>query len=118
MRPEALAKIANTTTEWIVKRYNKTLEISDYQLASAAMRAAETEKSKAREMLWNLTDLFAGIEEAADRDAILELVDEYKARDWESDKAASAMSTGTAKTPQAVEGRSPASAVGDSRDAQ
>lgn len=84
---EAMAALANRETEWIVKQYNKTLEISDYQLDSAALKLAKDEKSKAGSLLWNLSDLFAAIEEADDKDAILEAVDDYKRHSWERDKA-------------------------------
>ena len=83
---EAEAAVKNRETEWIVKLYNKTLEISDYQLESAALREASDAQSKARSMLWNLQDLFAGIEEADGKDAILELIDDYKRYSWERDR--------------------------------
>lgn len=80
------ATLANTETEWIVKLYDKSLRISDYQLDSAAMRAAKEEKSRASSMLWNLGDLFSRIEEADDKEAILETVEEYKKYEWDNDK--------------------------------
>lgn len=80
------ATLANTETKWIVQLYNKTLKISDYQLDSAAMRAAKEEKSRASSMLWNLNDLFSRIEEADDKEAILETVEDYKKYEWDNDK--------------------------------
>ena len=37
-------------------------------------------------MLWNLNDLFSRIDEADDKEAILEAVEEYKTYDWNRDK--------------------------------
>jgi hypothetical protein len=87
----AVAKVkadeANAKTEWVVKLYNKTLEVSDYELDSAKLKLAEDAKSRANSLLWNLNDLFATIEEADDKDAILEAVNDYKTYDWERDRA-------------------------------
>lgn len=83
---EAMAAKENATQEWIVKLYDKSLEISDYQLDSAAMKLAKDTKSRASSMLWNLIDLFSKIEKAADKDEILEAVDDYKKYDWDRDR--------------------------------
>ena len=83
---KAKADVANVTTPWIVKQYNKSLSISDYELESATLKKASEAKSRANSMLWNLTDLFAKIEECEGKDEILEAVDDYKRFDWESDK--------------------------------
>lgn len=80
------ADLANAKTEWVVTQYNKSLRVSDYQLESAALKLAEEQKSRASSMLWNLGDLFSKIEEADDKDAILEAVDDYKKYDWDRDK--------------------------------
>lgn len=85
------ADLTNTTTEWIVKLYNKSLAISDYQLESAVLKAAKDEKSRASSMLWNLGDLFSRIEEASTKDEILETVEEYKKYDWANDKEKAAL---------------------------
>lgn len=77
---------ANKSSEWIVKLYNQTLSISDYQLDSATMKSANDEASRARSMLWNLGDLFGKIDESADKDEILEAVEDYKRFDWSRDK--------------------------------
>lgn len=83
---QVMADKANDTTEWIVKLYNKTLEISDYQLENALIKEAKDAKSRAGSLLWNLNDLFEQINEAEDKDAILEAVDDYKRFNWERDK--------------------------------
>lgn len=80
------ADLANTETVWIVKQYNKSLKISDYQLHSAALQVAKDEKSRASSMLWNLNDLFSKIDEADSKDDILEAVEDYKKYDWDNDK--------------------------------
>lgn len=83
---QGLADGQNVSVEWIVKLYDKSLKISDYQLENAALKLAAQEKSRAGSMLWSLGDLFGRIEEAADKDAILEAVKEYREYEWEGDK--------------------------------
>lgn len=85
-KAQALADGQNVSVEWIVRLYDKSLRISDYQLENAALKLAKEEKSRASSMLWGLGDLFNTIEEAADKDAILEAVDWYKTYDWSRDK--------------------------------
>lgn len=82
----SMAQEQNSTTEWVVTRYNKTLELSDYQLSSAMIKDAEIQTRKARALLWNLNDLFSSIDEADDKDAILEMIDDYKRFSFERDK--------------------------------
>lgn len=80
------AATSNATTEWVVKLYNKTLEVSDHQLESAALKLASDKASRASSLLWNLNGLFDQIEEADGKDAILDAVNDYKNYDWERDK--------------------------------
>lgn len=82
-----MAAEQNKTVDWVVKQYNASLEVSDYQLSNAAMNDAKRAKSEARSLLWNLNDLFTQISEADDKSAILELVDDYKRYTFERDKA-------------------------------
>ena len=82
-----MANKANAETEWIVKLYDQSLEISDYQLESAALKLAKDEASRIGSLMWNLSDLFVKISEADDKDAIIEAVDDYKSYDWSRDKA-------------------------------
>lgn len=72
--------------EWIASLYNRTLEVSDYQLENGKMRLAEEAKRRADSMLWNLGYLFEQIEEASDKDAVLEHVQFYRDYDWQKDK--------------------------------
>ena len=44
----AKAAVANTTAEWVVKLYNRTLAVSDYQLDNAALSAARDSLSATR----------------------------------------------------------------------
>lgn len=83
---EVMAKLANTEIGWVVKLYDKTLEISDYQIEHAKMVLANQYRSEIGSLFWNVSDLFDAIEEAGDMDAILELVDDYKRFTWERDK--------------------------------
>lgn len=80
------ASLANTETKWVAELYNKTLSISDYQLESAALKLASDAKSRANSLLWNLNGLFETIQEADDKEAILEAVEDYKKYEWEGDK--------------------------------
>ena len=82
---QLMANNANSTTDWVVKLYDRTLEISDYQLEHAVLKDAADADSRARSMLYNLSDLFEAIGNADDKDAILEAVDEYKKYDWARD---------------------------------
>lgn len=75
----------NAKTEWVVKLYNETLEISDYQLDAAALKLAKDMKSRWGSLVWNVSELFDEIGEAESKDDILELVDQYKRWRMESD---------------------------------
>ncbi len=67
------------------------LSISDYQLDGATLKLAKVRVSRARSMLWNLEDLFGRIaEEASDKDAVLEMIEDYKRWDWDRDKKTAA----------------------------
>lgn len=75
----------NAETVWVVNLYNKTLEISDYQLDSAALKLAKDMKSRSGSLVWNVSDLFDEISEAESKDDILELIDSYKRWRMEGD---------------------------------
>jgi hypothetical protein len=83
---EAMAAHQDQTTGWIVKQYNKSLSISDYQLENGKLKLAGDAETRARSMLWNIGDLFDKIDRAEDKDEILEAVADYKRWDWEADK--------------------------------
>lgn len=82
---EKLAAIVNSETPYIVKAFDKTLEISDYQLDNAALKLAKDQLSRWGGMLWNVGDLFSEINEAPDKEAIVELIDDYRRRYLEGD---------------------------------
>jgi hypothetical protein len=94
---EVKCAVANESTEWVAKRYAKTLSISDYQFSSAALKLAKDEQYSAISLIGNLRDLFASIDEAKDKDAVLEAVADYKRYHLERDQnAASAIEAATA----------------------
>lgn len=45
---EIRATLANSSVEWIVKQYDKSLRVSDYQLSDATIKAAEAEIGRKR----------------------------------------------------------------------
>lgn len=83
---QVLADEQNSKIEWIVERYNRTLSLSDYQIEGVKLKMAEEAKSRASSMLWNLEYLFSQIEDADDKEAILEHVEWYRKYDWQRDK--------------------------------
>lgn len=83
---QSFAEEQNTTVHWVVKQYDKTLKVSDYQLESAALKLAEEAKRAARSMLYGLGDLFSQIKDARDKDEIIEAVEAYEEYDWPRDK--------------------------------
>lgn len=97
---EIMARDNDKNLKWCATLYNKTLEISDYQLENAALRNAKDFRSRAGSLVWNVNDLFDTIEAADDKDAILEAVNDYKEYYWKGDreKVAAGIETGTAKT--------------------
>lgn len=85
---EAMAALNNAEQKWIVDLYNKSLEISDYQLENAKANLADEYKRKIGSLFWGVSELFDTIAEADDKDAILEAIDDYKRFSWERDKSA------------------------------
>ncbi|MEJ5019271.1 hypothetical protein WH297_05900 [Ochrobactrum vermis] len=84
---QLIANDQNQTVDWVVKQFNKTLEISDYQLGSAALKLASDKAHASRSMLYRLQDLFEQIKEAGDKAEILEAISDYVEHDWQNDKA-------------------------------
>lgn len=82
----SIAAKANAEVPHIVEQYNRSLEISDYQLENGLLKLANDAQSRARRLLYNLEDLFQAINDADDKDAIAEAVEEYKRYSWDSDK--------------------------------
>ena len=92
----ARAAVSNSAMKHIVDRYNRTLDISDYQFENALLKKAADAQREARSLLYNLSDLFVAINEADDKDAILEAVDEYKRWSLERDVEATRLAPPTA----------------------
>lgn len=65
---------------WIAERFNKTLSVSDYQLSNGRLKEANELLTRAGSFFWNINDLFESIQNAADKDEIVEAVSEY--REW------------------------------------
>ncbi len=84
---KARALSADQSIGWVSKQYDRAVEISDYQLESAALKNASDAAYRARSMLYGIGSLFDEIADAADKDAILELIADYRKYDWATDKA-------------------------------
>lgn len=84
---QLIANDQNQTVDWVVKQFNKTLEISDYQLGSAALKLASDKAHASSSMLYRLQDLFEEIKEAGDKAEILQAISDYVEHDWQNDKA-------------------------------
>jgi hypothetical protein len=99
---ELLADEQNKTSEWIVTLYNKTLELSDYQLDNAKIELARRNACEAQSKIWNLGDLFSEIESAQSIDEIKDLIIEYRERRWDEDKEAVASLATLKLSPEAA----------------
>jgi len=78
----------NKSVDWVVQLYNKSLDISDYQLDNAKIKLASDAELKSRAFLWNIEELLEAIEEASDKEAILEAVQDYKSYGFKRDMQA------------------------------
>lgn len=107
-----MADEQNAKTEWIITLYNRTLSLSDYQIESVKVKAAEEAKSRAHSMIWNIGYLFGEIREADGKEAIIELVDWYGDHDWSRDKEKFALAfPGARFAPTLIDAMSVARAV-------
>lgn len=75
---ELKAKAQNSTTEWVVKRYNKSVELSDYQLESAAIKSAKDQKIRHSV---DLQMLFEDLRACETLSAVTETIDGFSFRD-------------------------------------
>lgn len=82
---EVLCREMNSTVQWVVELYNKSLELSDYQLESAKIQEAKNMELRSRSMLYGLEALFEEIEEAESKEDILDCITSYKEYDWKRD---------------------------------
>lgn len=83
---QVIADGKNVSVDWVVKQYDKTLRVSDYQIENAALKQATDAKRAARSMLYGLGYLFQQIKDASDKDEIIEAVEAYEEYDWSKDK--------------------------------
>ena len=81
----AKANLQNAETTWVVNLYNKTLELSDYQLQGAVLKQAKEIESRTSCLLWNVRDLFDKQREAETLDEAIEALDEYVEWSWRGD---------------------------------
>jgi hypothetical protein len=74
---QAKAAAQNSTTEWVVTRYNRTLDLSDYQIESAIMKAARDADARARV---DISMLFDDLREADTIERVREVMDSFSFR--------------------------------------
>lgn len=91
----AAAKAAgqNATVPHIVEGFNRTLELKDYQLDSAALSLAKKAELRSRSMLYNIEELFGSIEEASDLTTAKEAVEDYKNYSMKRDLASAGIAS-------------------------
>jgi hypothetical protein len=94
---QAIADGQNVSVEWVVKQYDKSLRVCDYQIENAALKQAADAKRAARSMLYGLGDLFQQIKDASDKDEIIEAVEAYEEYDWSRDKEEADMASEAAE---------------------
>jgi predicted RNA-binding Zn-ribbon protein involved in translation (DUF1610 family) len=72
---EVMAANQNTTTEWVVKQYDKTLSLCDYEMGEAKMKAADALSQKLR---WGVSDLFGKLRDAEDIKEAHEIIERFE----------------------------------------
>lgn len=72
------ASLTNTTTEWIVKLYDKSLSLSDYQFSNALTEAARMSDIRRRV---DVDMLFQDLRSAETAEEVMRVVDEFAFRD-------------------------------------
>jgi CRISPR/Cas system Type II protein with McrA/HNH and RuvC-like nuclease domain len=72
---QALADAQNIEVEWVVKLYDKTLSLSDYELSNAEREANKAAHSATMSKIRNFFDDF---EFSDDADAMRKLVSEFR----------------------------------------
>lgn len=75
---EIKAKAQNSTTEWVVKQYDKSLALSDYQLESAAIKSVKDQKIRHSV---DLQMLFQDLRSCETIEAVTETIDNFEFRD-------------------------------------
>lgn len=77
---DAKAKVANTTTPWIAKQYDKSFTVSDYQLENAALKEARDIRNKHRA---KIEMLFYDLRGAQSIDEVKDILDKFTLADPE-----------------------------------
>lgn len=75
---EVLSASQNATTEWVVKQYDKTLSLCDYQMGEAKMKAADALSQTLR---LGVQDLFGQLRDAEDIEEVKRIVEAFEFRD-------------------------------------
>lgn len=75
---DAKAKLQNVSTEWVVKLYDRSLSLSDYQMGDAALKAAQDMRVRART---DIGMLFDDLRHAESIDQVQEVIGGFKFRE-------------------------------------
>lgn len=75
---EEKAKTLNATTDWVVKQYNKTVSLSDYQLSDATLKSA---RNLINSHSVKLEMLFADLRDCETVERVKEVLDTFTLRD-------------------------------------
>lgn len=75
---EIKAKAQNASTEWVVKLYDKSLELSDYQIENAGLKAADDQKIRRSVDLQMLFEDLRGCETITE---VTKTIDDFSFRD-------------------------------------
>ena len=75
---ETLARVGSTEIDWMVKLYDKTLSLSDYQIGDAALKSARQMKAQ---RVAEIQMLFDDLRHADTIDDVRETIENFKFRD-------------------------------------
>lgn len=75
---ELKAKMQNANTEWVVKQYDKTLSLSDYEIGSASLKAAKDQQVRHSV---DLQMLFGDLRDCETISQVTEVLDGFSLRD-------------------------------------
>lgn len=75
---ELKAKAQNSTTEWVVKQYDKSLSLSDYEIENAALKSAKDQKIRHSV---DLQMLFEDLRACETIEAVTETIDGFSFRE-------------------------------------
>lgn len=75
---EVKAKAQNANTEWVVKQYDKSLSLSDYQIENAALKSAKDQKIRHSV---DLQMLFGDLRDCVTIEEVTKTLDDFSFRD-------------------------------------